>query len=90
MRKNSIQKRLIGLTLDQPIRLSGLETIEVIQNNETFPVGLVRSTAYGHTINKTIAYGYIEINDRIKDISKNKIKNMKFKINGIDATLFKC
>ena len=57
-RAQGLQRKLVCLTLDDPAAgpLHGYETIRL--HGE--PIGLVRSTAFGHTVGKTIAYGYID------------------------------
>ena len=51
-----LRRKLVCLTLDDPkVPLHGLETIW--RNGDC--VGLVKSTAFGHTIQKTVATGYV-------------------------------
>jgi len=58
-----LQRRLVCLTLDDHRPLHGGETIWRDGNC----VGYVRSTAFGHSVNSTIAYGYV---DKGADIDK--------------------
>jgi len=60
-REEGLQRKLVCLTVDhdegdRPVILNGMETI--MRNGEC--LGLVRSAAYGHSIGKTIAYGYVD------------------------------
>lgn len=56
-RKSGVKRKLVCLTTDdKTVPLLGMETIW----RDGVCVGLVRSTAYGHTIGKTIAYGYVD------------------------------
>ena len=60
-REEGFQRKLVCLTVEHdedgsPVIFNGMETI--IRNGEV--LGLVRSTAYGHSVEKTIAYGYID------------------------------
>lgn len=56
-RKTGVKRKLVCLTTeDKSVPLLGMETIW----RDDVCVGLVRSTAYGHTIGKTIAYGYVD------------------------------
>ena len=51
-----LQKRFAGFTLDEPEAvLVGRETI--LRNGE--PVGYLTSGGYGHSIGKSIGYGYV-------------------------------
>ncbi|KAJ6619007.1 hypothetical protein lerEdw1_014921 [Lerista edwardsae] len=50
-----IFRRLVCFTIDEKVPMFGLEAIW--RNNQV--VGHVRRADFGHTINKTIAYGYI-------------------------------
>jgi sarcosine dehydrogenase len=56
-RARGLQRKLVCLVLDDATRpLHGLETIW----RDEHIVGYVRSTAFGHTLGKTIAYGYVD------------------------------
>jgi len=55
-RAEGLKRKLICLVIDDDKPLHGLETIW--RNGDC--VGYVKSTAYGHTIGKTIAYGFVE------------------------------
>ncbi|GMH55536.1 hypothetical protein TrST_g6462 [Triparma strigata] len=60
-REEGIQRKLVCLTVEHdedgsPVIFNGMETI--IRDGEV--LGLVRSTAYGHSVEKTIAFGYID------------------------------
>ena len=60
-RKEGLKRKLICLTVPRRedgsvVALHGMETIW--RNGSC--VGLVRSTAFGYTIDKTVAYGYVE------------------------------
>uniref|UniRef100_A0A7S2WI35 Sarcosine dehydrogenase n=1 Tax=Mucochytrium quahogii TaxID=96639 RepID=A0A7S2WI35_9STRA len=55
-RETGLHSKLVCLTMGWTTPLNGMETIW----RDGKCVGLVRSTAFGHTINKTIAYGYVE------------------------------
>lgn len=57
--KNGVKRKLICLTLDVHAPLHGFETIW----RDGICVGLVKSTAFGHSIGKTIAYGYVHSAD---------------------------
>jgi len=55
-RAAGLQKKLVCVSLDDTVTpLHGMETIW--RNGKCF--GVVRSTAYGHTIGKIVAYGYV-------------------------------
>jgi len=56
-RANGLKKKLVCLILDDDkVPLHGMETIW----RNGVVVGLIKSTAFGHTIGKTIAYGYVD------------------------------
>lgn len=56
-RARGLQRKLVCLVLDDATRpLHGLETIW----RDGHIVGYVRSTAFGHTMGRTIAYGYVD------------------------------
>ena len=61
-KEEGLQRKLVCLTVESdasdgtPVVLSGLETIRL--NGKS--VGVVQSTAFGHTVKKTVAYGYVE------------------------------
>ena len=56
-RANGLKRKLVCLILDdESIPLHGMETIW----RDGKCVGLIKSTAFGHTIGKTIAYGYVD------------------------------
>ena len=56
-RARGLQRRLVCLVLNDATRpLHGLETIW----RDGCIVGYVRSTAFGHTLGKTITYGYVD------------------------------
>ena len=61
-RLRGLQRRLITLTLDVPGGPSGsalpLHGAELIECNGE-PLGIVRSTAYGHSLGRTILTGYV-------------------------------
>jgi len=57
-RAQGLKRKLICLTLDDTdVPLHGLETIW----RDGACVGYVRSTAFGHTVGRTIAYGYVDL-----------------------------
>jgi len=70
-REIGLKRKLICLTLDDQAPLHGLETIH--RNGEC--VGIVKSTAYGHTIGKTIAYGYVAAEGYQARFEQGKIKD---------------
>mmetsp|Transcript_50342 Transcript_50342/g.108458 ORF Transcript_50342/g.108458 Transcript_50342/m.108458 type:complete len:906 (-) Transcript_50342:62-2779(-) len=57
--KEGLKKRLVCLTLDDPIPETPLHGLETIWANDVC-VGFVRSTAYGFSTNQMIAYGYVD------------------------------
>ncbi len=77
--KNGLQRKLICLTLnDGTIPLHGVETIW----REDVCMGIVKSTAFGHTIGKSIVYGYVDLDTlrntnqmRPEKITKKWLKN---------------
>ena len=61
---NGVQKMLAGFTLDDPsITLGGRETI--FRNNKQ--VGWLTSGGYGHTLQKSIGYGYVRNHDGVDE-----------------------
>ena len=61
---NGVQKMLAGFTLDDPsITLGGRETI--FRNNKQ--VGWLTSGGYGHTLQKSIGYGYVRNRDGVDE-----------------------
>jgi sarcosine dehydrogenase len=70
-RDAGLQRKLICLTVDTDTSSSQppLHGLETIWRNGAC-VGYVRSTAYGHTLGKVIAYGYVDC-----DPSESKISN---------------
>ena len=71
-REEGLQRKLICLTLDKHVPLHGFETIRL----DGKPIGLVRSTAFGHTIGKTIAYGYIKKPAELAKITNKWLKSL--------------
>mmetsp|Transcript_10246 Transcript_10246/g.13443 ORF Transcript_10246/g.13443 Transcript_10246/m.13443 type:complete len:937 (+) Transcript_10246:534-3344(+) len=71
-RAAGLQRKLVCLTVDakdkqgDPVLFHGFETIW--RNGEC--MGLVRSTAFGHTIKKTIAYGYVDLEKTSEKVQK--------------------
>mmetsp|Transcript_2604 Transcript_2604/g.6064 ORF Transcript_2604/g.6064 Transcript_2604/m.6064 type:complete len:923 (+) Transcript_2604:116-2884(+) len=64
-RADGLQKKLVCLTVnDSDVPLHGMESIW--RNGEC--VGLIRSTAYGHTLGRSIAYGYVR-----RDVADGKV-----------------
>lgn len=56
-RARGLQRRLVCLIVDSPdVPLHGAETLW----RDGRCVGYVRSTAFGHTVGRTIAYGYVD------------------------------
>lgn len=68
-----LQRRLVTLVLDQPGGAGGeappLHGGEALLRDGV-PLGIVRSTAYGHTIGRTIVTGYVDIVDKPEGIDK--------------------
>lgn len=63
-RDTGVFRKLVCLVLDDTdVLLHGNETIWLNDNEKC--VGIVRSTAFGHTIGKSIAYGYVENDTKI-------------------------
>lgn len=59
-RAAGLRRKLICLTIDSSFPLHGMEPI--LRNGKV--VGLVRSTAYGHCVGLTLAYGYVDYTDK--------------------------
>ena len=58
IKKNGLQRKLICLTINKEYGpLFGNETIY----RNGIICGIIRSTAFGYSINKTISYGYCEL-----------------------------
>lgn len=76
---NGVAKKLVAFSVGGLERFQGFETIK--RNNQ--PVGLVKFTEYGHTVDKTIAYGYID-KDNIKQAELHE-----WTIQDVPVTLYK-
>mmetsp|Transcript_55295 Transcript_55295/g.124165 ORF Transcript_55295/g.124165 Transcript_55295/m.124165 type:complete len:921 (-) Transcript_55295:8-2770(-) len=63
-----LKRKLVCLLVDDPqVLLHGAETIW----RDSTCVGYVRSTAYGHTLKKSIAYGYVDVpSSEAKSVNK--------------------
>ena len=71
-RDRGLQRRLVTLTLDAPGGPSGvappLHGAEVIERDGV-PLGIVRSTAYGHTLGRSIVTGYVACPEGLEKIT---------------------
>jgi len=71
-RERGLLRRLVTLTLEAPGGPSGvtppLHGAEVIERDGV-PLGIVRSTAYGHTIGRTIVTGYVDCPEGLDKIT---------------------
>jgi len=75
-RATGLRRKLVCLTVDDTrVPLHGQETIW--RDGEC--VGFVRSTAFGHTIGRSIAYGYIELKSGAS-ITKSWLKQGRYEI----------
>ena len=76
-RAKGLQRRLICLSIDGTFNAAGtsmpMNGLETIYRNG-LPVGYVRSTAYGHTVGRTIAYGYVEVAPGEKSVTMAWLK----------------
>ena len=76
-RKTGLQKKLVCLTIPSPESpLFGMETIW--RNGEC--LGIVRSTAYGYTIEQQIVYGYIRAPEGVPKITKKWLTEGEWEI----------
>ena len=91
-RKEGLQKKLICLVLDD----NDTETTTPLHGQETIwrngiCVGIVRSTAYGHSIGKTICYGYVNKDEDEMKVTNKWLKNGAWNVgdrgNQLKATL---
>jgi len=91
-RKQGLQKKLICLVLDD----NDTETTTPLHGQETIwrngiCVGIVRSTAYGHSIGKTICYGYVNKDEDEMKVTNKWLKNGAWNVgdrgNQLKATL---
>lgn len=73
-RNNGISKKLMAFSVDGKERFQGFETIKL--NNK--PVGLVKFTEYGHTIDQTIAYGYVDVDNLNNLNATNQVNHLSF------------
>mmetsp|Transcript_15044 Transcript_15044/g.30986 ORF Transcript_15044/g.30986 Transcript_15044/m.30986 type:complete len:916 (-) Transcript_15044:15-2762(-) len=91
-RKEGLKRKLVCLTVPRredgsPVALHGMETIW--RNGEC--VGVIRSTAFGYSIDQTVAYGYVEA----EKLGWNKITNKTlgeealWEIGGVGGTRYK-
>jgi len=73
-----LQRKLVCLTLDKgnDVPLHGLETIW----RDAKCVGYVRSTAYGHSIEQSIAYGYVDCPPSVKKITNKWLSEGEWQI----------
>jgi len=69
-RAGGVKRKLVCLTLDENVPLHGFET--VYRDGEC--VGLIKSTAYGHSIGKTIVYAYVHSSDPAEQQAGSKFK----------------
>ena len=74
-RGEGLQRKLVCLTVehdegDRPVIFNGMETI--MRNGEC--LGLVRSAAYGHSVEKSIAYGYVDAWAGLKKITNKALQ----------------
>jgi sarcosine dehydrogenase len=76
-RKTGLKKKLVCLTVSSPeTPLFGMETIW--RNGEC--LGLIRSTAYGYTIEQQVAYGYIRAPEGVAKITKKWLQEGSWEI----------
>eukprot|EP00658_Telonema_sp_P-2_P085287 TRINITY_DN9698_c0_g1_i3.p1 TRINITY_DN9698_c0_g1~~TRINITY_DN9698_c0_g1_i3.p1 ORF type:complete len:803 (+),score=208.91 TRINITY_DN9698_c0_g1_i3:64-2409(+) len=92
-----LQRKLVCLTVEAQNLETG-DWMEPLNGNETIwkdgeCVGLVRSTAYGPTLNKTIAYGYVDLSpdQGVRKVTNKWLSTGSWQIGSvgekIDATL---
>ena len=84
-RKSGVKRKLVCLTTeDKSVPLLGMETIW----RDGVCVGLVRSTAYGHTLGKTVAYGYVDASGfEIEKITNDWLKAATWELGDKDNKL---
>jgi sarcosine dehydrogenase len=76
-RAAGLRRKLICLTVDDSdVMLHGAETIW----KDGAVVGYVKSTAYGHTVGKSIAYGYITCPDSVAKITNKWLEAGTYQI----------
>lgn len=76
-RASGLQKKLVCLTISNPEQpLFGMETIW----RNGVCLGLVRSTAYGNTIDANIAYGYVQAPEGVAKITKKWLEAGEWEI----------
>mmetsp|Transcript_20013 Transcript_20013/g.29973 ORF Transcript_20013/g.29973 Transcript_20013/m.29973 type:complete len:909 (+) Transcript_20013:53-2779(+) len=83
-KEKGLRKKLVCLVVDdEKAPLHGLETIW--KDGEC--VGYVKSTAFGHTIGKSIAYGYVHLgeNSDVKKITNKWLKKGTYEIGSMGA-----
>lgn len=70
--RRGLQRRLVTLTLDEPGGPAGsappLHGAELIERDGV-PLGIVRSTAYGHSLGRSIVTGYVHCPEGIEKIT---------------------
>lgn len=70
--RQGLQRRLVTLALDAPGGPGGvappLHGAELIERNGE-PLGIVRSTAYGHSLGRTLVTGYVRCPDDLEKIT---------------------
>jgi sarcosine dehydrogenase len=87
-RAAGMKRKLVCLTVDNPdVPLHGSESIW----RDGACIGYVRSTAYGHTIGRSIAYGYVDCPDSEQKITNKWLEQGAYQIgergNKLSATL---
>jgi sarcosine dehydrogenase len=76
-RSAGLQRKLVCLVVEDPdVPLHGMETLW--RGDEC--VGFVRSTAFGHTLGKSIAYGYVECPEGKKKLTNKWLKGEEWAV----------
>ena len=83
--KDGLKKKLVAFSVDGHERFQGLETIK--RNDR--PVGLVKFTEYGHTIDKTLCYGYVAVpEDDASKLNKKWLQGGEWTIQDIPVDFY--
>jgi sarcosine dehydrogenase len=82
-REAGLQRKLICLVADSPdVLCHGFETIWRADQPDR-PIGYVRSTAYGHSIGRTIVYGYVDCPADMEKITNKWLSSGEWSIGAV-------
>ena len=69
--KSPLKRRLLGFTVEDPtVDLNGGE---VIYRDGSRIVGYIKRCGYGYTINRHIGFGYVELEEKERNVSSKKV-----------------